>query len=551
MKSTVTLFLIIYSLHAQSQLQKLFDREVKYQHFNGVVLVESQDGSIFQYNSGKADAESLIEFNTSFDIGSITKQFTAAGILHLVKAGKFKLHDQINPLLGKYASDRWQKVTVHQLLTHTSGVPSLYQTEQGMDLFFPEVDSIKLDVLIGKFKGEKLLFSPGEEFNYSNSGYILLAAIIEQMSGKTYESYMHGMFKSYGLNQTSFMPNENAARPFYGYRKDQLKNAPIYHHSWYLGAGGIYSTVSDLAKWIDVINSEGFLTKELREKFLRSHTNKGYGYGWVHSDGIISHDGGSAGFMSKLSFKPQSSEKVVILTNRSFEDIRKFGKSSEYIADLTDKCWAHLNGEEIEVLPEIVALNTPENLRFVEGISLESIDTALLIRMKGHYPSRVVGNTALEGKDTLENKMIAIANDMRKNKYWSLAKYCDGEMKFVMYSGMMSIGMRMMKKQTGGADEFIPYFVNEHHGLIRMKGPDGILDLIVYFDGEGRIQGIFEHGFYEKDKEIAMLVYPIGNMLYYLDGMPYGEPSATLKITGQGLSVYQLNRVIEFMPQAN
>ncbi|WP_424963179.1 serine hydrolase domain-containing protein [Ekhidna sp.] len=551
MKSTLTFILIIYSLAVQSQLQKLFDREVMYQHFSGVVLVEANDGSMFKYYHGKKGDESSVEFNTLFDIGSITKQFTAAGILHLVADEKFDLHDRINPLLGKYASDRWDKVTVHQLLTHTSGIPSVYQTEQGLELFFPEEKSLSRTALISRFSDGKLLFSPGEEFSYSNSGYILLAAIIEEASGKNYEAFMQEMFKSYGLSKTYFNPTGDEAKPYYGYRNDLLKKAPIYHHSWFLGAGGVYSTVNDLSKWVGIITSETFLTSDLRKKFLKPHTNSGYGYGWVHNDGIISHDGGNAGFMSRLSFNPKIMEKVIILTNRSFEDLKKYGKSAEYINRLSDKCWAHLNGKDIEVLPEVVESEAPENLRFANGITLERVDTLLMVHVKGNYPTRLVNNTPLEGKDELEKKMIDIANYLEKKKYWSLAKHCDGEMKFVMYSGMMAIGMRMMKKQTGGADEFIPYFVDDSHGLIRMKGPEGILDLIVYFDDEGRIQGMFEHGFYEEDKEVAMITYPIGNRLYFIDGLPYGEKSVTLKITDESLSVYQLNRVLDFRHQPN
>ncbi len=551
MKKTLLFLLLLTAFASKAQLKKLFQRESLYGHFSGVVLVETKDSTVLEFCYGARNSDKAIDMNSAFDIGSNTKQFTAAAILHLVQSGNFKLHDNINPLLGKYANEKWERVTVHQLLTHTSGIPSLFQTEQGLEIFFPEERAISKQDLISKFSYGKLLFKPGEEFSYSNSGYILLAVIIENVTGRTFEEYMTGMFKKYGLDNTSFEPGKNAAQPYYGYRNDLEREAPTYHSSWFAGGGGVYSTVSDLSKWIDVITSDNFLNEELREKFLKPFTNQGYGYGWVHSGSRVSHDGGNAGFISQLSFDRETNEKVIILTNRSFEQIHMFGKSTAYLSELSDKCWKHINGEEIEVLPEIKKLTVKEVSPFRNGVIVDVMDSTLMITMNGNIPSRVIYNSPLAGKNEQEKKMIEIAQYLKKKKYWSLAKHCDGEMKFVCYSGMMSIGMKMMKKQTGGIDEIIPYYVEEGHGLIRMKGPDGILDLITYFDEEGYIQGIFENGSYEVDKEVLMVAYPIGNNRYYLDGLPYGEKSATIKITQIEITFYQLNRAVSYARQAN
>lgn len=554
MKKTLSIVLFVTTISSNAQLKKLFDRESLYGHFSGAVLVEKKDSILFEYSNGEASETNPITQSTTFDIGSITKQFTAAAILHLVQEGKLDLQDLINPLLCEHANDKWDKVTVHQLLTHTSGIPSLYQTEQGLEIFFPEARVVERGDLLSRFKDGKLLFSPGEEFSYSNSGYILLAVIIEKLSGEQYENYMLDMFETYGLNETFFQPNETSALPYYGYRKDLIREAKKNHSSWYVGCGGIYSTVNDLCHWIDVISSDSFLTSDLRDKYLKAHTSKGYGYGWVHTDGMIYHDGGNSGFISQLSFNPETNEKVIILTNRSFEPVHMFDKSASYVKELVDKCWASLNGEEIEVLPNIKALNElnlEEISPYEQGIRIEKNDTSVLVLMNGKNPGRILYNSPLFGSNELEAKMVDIAEYLEKKKYWSLAKYCDGEMKFVCYSGMMSIGMRMLKKQIGGSDQFIPYYVEQGHGLIRMKGPDGILDLVVYFDEEGDVQGIFEHGYSTVDSELAMVAYPIGNSFYYLDGLPYGEKSATLKITPNEFTVYQIKRSISFKRAAN
>ncbi|NQZ76853.1 MAG: beta-lactamase family protein, partial [Ekhidna sp.] len=217
MKRTLTILALMYGVVCQGQLRKLYEREAWYGHFNGVVQVVSDDSVLIEECFGMECGTLQEGVNTRFDIGSITKQFTAAAILRLVQDEKLGLRDEIYPLLGTHASDKWKKVTVHQLLTHTSGIPSLYQTEQGLDIFFPEEYAIAVSDLIGRFREGKLLFSPAEEFSYSNSGYILLAAIIENVSSKKYEDYMNEMFNEFGLKSTSFDRDENSAKPMYGY----------------------------------------------------------------------------------------------------------------------------------------------------------------------------------------------------------------------------------------------------------------------------------------------------------------------------------------------
>ncbi|WP_421764260.1 serine hydrolase domain-containing protein [Ekhidna sp.] len=546
MKKTILILMMAWTTICHGQQKKLYGREAAYQHFNGVVLIQSDDSIRMAECYGTSDGQVPNELHTRFDIGSITKQFTAAAILHLVMDNKIKLHDFINSHLGEYRSERWRKVTIHQLLTHTSGIPSLYQTEQGLEVFFPESKEISLDELISRFTEAKLLFSPGEEFSYSNSGYILLATIIEQVSGLTHQDYMLEMFSKYELQETSFSRDSDSAFPFYGYRNDLLKKAPIYHYSWFKGAGGVYSTVGDLSKWVEIITSNEFLNEELRALFLKPHIPAGYGYGWQFDGEYIQHDGGNAGFISFLSFHPKTKDHIVVLTNRSFEDISMFGKSADYIRGLVTKSWSVINGEDVEVLPAVVqgALTTGSFIIDEISVEVSENDTSLWVSTSEMPPSRIVINTTLEANDQQSLKMVEIARFLEKGKYWSLAGHCDGEMKFVMYSGMMSIGMRMMKNQVGKMTNIIPYYVDESHGLLRMKGTERILDLIVYFDSEGLIQGIFEHGKYDGDKKMEMLAYPLGNNLYYLDGLPYGEKSAKLKILEGEIVFYQLDRSV-------
>ncbi|MEQ8303514.1 MAG: serine hydrolase domain-containing protein [Cyclobacteriaceae bacterium] len=548
-KNTKVHHSIILTDSTKEILGNLFGREHAYQHFSGVVSIKSGTDLFFTQSYGTAGPNFENQLDTRFDIGSLSKQFTAAAILQLVQMGRLSLQDPINPLLGEFGSAKWKNVTVHQLLTHTSGIPSVYQTEQGLEIFYPQPAPIALSALIDKFRDGKTRFKPGEEFEYSNSGYILLAAIIEKVSGFTYFDYMEReVFDRHGLKNTSFIRNEKSASPFYGYRDDLLKSAPIYHPSWMIGAGGAYSTAGDLSKWIHTISSQGFLTPELQEVYLKSHTRQGYGYGWqINKAGFIEHDGGSAGFISFLSFDPKTNSEIIVLTNRSFEDIRYFGRSATYIRELVSKSWKIMQGKTVEILPVIqkhTAMDGTYNLNG-KGIEITSLsDSSIQVTATGMQPSRVILNSSLDGANPNEQKMIAIAKALEKRKYWKLAKYCDGEMTFVCYSGLMRIGMSAMRKQTGEITSMIPFAVADNHGLMRMKGEKGILELITYFDDDGMIQGIFENGFNDLDEEIPMIAYAAGDGNYWIDGIPYGEPSLDMLIDDNEIRFISLGREV-------
>lgn len=537
------------SREVNAKLQELFSQETRYQHFSGTVLI-SNNSVIYQASLGRNERGITSGIDSRYDIGSVTKQFTAAAILLLVQESKLDLNDKINAYLGPYASDRWAKVTIHQLLTHTSGIPSIYQTEQGLPIFFPEETPVKLDELISRFHDAKLLFKPGEEFSYSNSGYVLLAAIIEQVVGQSYQEFMEEhIFNRYGLANTSFDYDGSSATPYFGYRADLVSPAPRYHSSWSVGGGGLYTTANDLLTWLKIIQSDSFLTPSLKAKYLESHTNSGYGYGWqVTRKGRIEHDGGTAGFMSLVSFDPSSGHQIIVLSNRGFEDIHSYGKSADYIRQLVDRSWEILEGREVSTLPKITAMAPiDKTYQLDDGTKIwlrSENDTAVWVSTEGRPITRLITNTPLVGNTAQEQMMIDLARLLYKRKHWSTAKYMDGEMKFVTYTGLLGVGMRMMRNQVGVVQSIIPYYVDEDHGLMRIIGSASCMDIIVYFDDEGKIQGLFEHGKYDINHETPMLAYPTDDGTLYIDGLNYGEQDAYLKILPDAISIYQLAREI-------
>lgn len=545
-KSSLDRVEILQSINSedyQKHLNYFLDQEIAYGHFSGVAMIQHKGKIIYS----KASPTLPQGINTRFDIGSISKQFTAAAILQLLNEKQFKLTDPINNHLSEYGSKKWENVTIHHLLTHTSGIPSIYQTEQGIEIFFPQEKEISLSNLINKFQDAKLLFSPGEEFSYSNSGYVLLAAIVENLSGSSFQSYVENeLFAKYGLKNTSFTRDKSSAIPMYGYREDLLKKAPIYHYSWMIGGGAIYSNATDLLRWTELIQSDDFLTAELRSKYLQSHTNSGYGYGWITDEmGRIRHDGGTFGFMSLLAFDQESRVSTIVLSNRSFENIKDFSKSTDYVKQIVEKIWKCLQGKEIEILPSITTSSIQKEIYANEGDSLFIVpinDSLYKIRYSNAQVSRVIPNTPLSEKDSINKKFIKVAKMLEESNFWEIAKYSDKEMKLVCYSGLMRYGMKQMKKQTGEVHSIVPYKIDKSHGLMRMKGKNGILDLIVYFNEDGKIQGIFEHGFYKHDKEMPQLAYPTSKNSLFVDGFPYAEESCKIEIRNGVAIIKQLGR---------
>tara|TARA_R110001599_G_scaffold84130_1_gene226547 strand:+ start:34238 stop:35920 length:1683 start_codon:yes stop_codon:yes gene_type:complete len=557
MKIYTLLFFLLITSVTNAQVQDLFERESDYHHFNGNVLVQTSNSINYEASFGYADLEQEISFQkyTRFDIGSLTKQFTAAAILHLVHVGKINTDDPINDHLGSFANNKWTKVTIHQLLTHTSGIPSIYQTEQGLDIFFPQEQRIDLKDLIAKFSAGKLISSPGKEFNYSNSGYVLLAAIIENVSGISFEDYLQTkLFDAYGLENTSFLPDSNSALPYFGYLPSNIERAPIYHYSWSIGAGGVYSTTHDLSTWVEVITGDNFLTPELRETFITNHTkdlgNVGYGYGWqITREGIVEHDGGTYGFISFLSFDPNTKDHHVLLTNRSFESINDFGKSGSKIRSLSNNIWDLKSGREIEIHPQ-----RSEHKIASDSILLDSGEQLLIQQSeRGNYVfysgsnlSEIIPNTPVAPDSELNKKVLNIANHLEKGQYWRFASYCNGEMKFVAYSGLFRLGFGPMKKRVGDNLELIPFLVNESSAMLRMKGANGSLHLIVYFNEEGKVMGVYDRDFYSPKVPRKMKAYPIGKNQLFIDGFPYGENSATLTLKNDSVVIEQFGREVSF-----
>lgn len=321
---------------AQSQPQKaakideLMTLANKYRLFNGSVLVAENGKVIYKKGFGLANMEWSVPNTpeTRFRLGSITKQFTAALILQLVEQGKVKLDGRLSDYLPEYRKDVGEKVTVHQLLNHTSGIPS-YTSLPG---FFKDVsrNPYTVDEFVKKYASNNLEFEPGSKFSYNNSGYFLLGAIIEKVTGQPYERVLkEKIFAPLGMKSTGYdhyatILEKRAS----GYEKtpDGYVNAPYLDMSLPYSAGSLYSTVEDLYLWDQALYTDRVLSAQSKDLMYKPNLSD-YAYGWFITKAKlgtgtetvpeISHGGGINGFNTLITRYPAQKNLVVLLDNTS------------------------------------------------------------------------------------------------------------------------------------------------------------------------------------------------------------------------------------------
>jgi CubicO group peptidase (beta-lactamase class C family) len=303
-----------------SKFEQYMDACVKVDRFSGSVLVSRDGETLFSRGYGLANAEHQVPNTprTKFRLGSITKQFTAMAVLILQEQGKLKLDDAV----GKYVDDApkaWEGVTIHHLLTHTSGVHS-YTSEPDYTKKMMLPETVK--GMIGRFKDKPLDFKPGEKFSYSNSGYFLLGAVIEKASGDSYEAFLKkAIFEPLGMKDSGYdRPRTLIPRRASGYNHsgDGLVNAEYLDMAQPYAAGSLYSTVEDLAAW-DRALADGKLVS--KDSYVKMYTpaKDNYAYGWtVATRGgrkEVGHGGGINGFATSIVRYPEQKVCVVVLCN--------------------------------------------------------------------------------------------------------------------------------------------------------------------------------------------------------------------------------------------
>ncbi|MEO8513470.1 MAG: serine hydrolase [Ignavibacteria bacterium] len=326
----VAVFLVsCFQTHSQDKVQKidvLTNSYYELGQFNGAVLVAEDGKIIYNKGFGYADFENKIPNNedTKFRLASVTKQFTSALIMQLVEKGKIKLEAKLTDYLPYYRKDVGDKITIAQILSHTSGLANY--TDNGK--FMQEQTGTKVEPkdFVLKYCSEDLVFEPGTKWQYSNSGYFILGLVIEEVTGKSYETNLQeNIFTPLGMTNSGLENSEkvyeNKAKgytSFFG----EYKPARFLDMTIPYSAGSIYSTTADMFKWDQALYGEKILSAASKEKMFTPVLNN-YGYGWQIIEQpledkklkVVTHSGGIFGFNSLETRLVDDNKYIMVLNN--------------------------------------------------------------------------------------------------------------------------------------------------------------------------------------------------------------------------------------------
>ncbi|MDY6925103.1 MAG: serine hydrolase [Pseudomonadota bacterium] len=361
--------------------------------FSGSVLVARDGEILFDRGYGLANREWNIpnDGDTKFRLGSVTKQFTAVAVMILRERGLIDLDAPVKTYLPD-APAAWDAVTTRHLLSHTSGIPNFtdFDDYEGSRTLPATIDS-----LIARFRDHPLAFQPGEDWDYSNSGYILLTAIVEKASGQSYADFVaEALLQPLGMSDSGY--DSHAAilpRRASGYSPTAkgFVNADYIDMSIPQGAGALYSTTRDLLKWEQGLFGGRLLRPEslaLLTTPVRDHYAFGLMVREADGDTTISHSGGIEGFNTHLAYDPARRISVVVLGNLN-------GPGADQVAG---SLMTLARGETVTLASERQAIAiAPEALAAYEGVYELSPTFALTMSVvDGRLMTQATGQQALE-----------------------------------------------------------------------------------------------------------------------------------------------------------
>ncbi len=399
----------------QAELDAYIKALEKHQNFHGSVFVAKDGEVLLNKGYGFADFEQNTNniSQTKFAIGSITKQFTAMAIMQLNEKGLLSVEDKISKYFPDFPNG--DSITIHNLLTHTSGLTNYTNLSEFLDIDLNNKDPMKTIELINNLPLE---FEPGKEFSYSNTNYVLLGMIVENITDMSLEDYLQkNIFTPLNMSNTGSYYIENNqfpdATPYTGFLEiypvdDELVLTQAY------GAGNIYSTVEDLYRWDRALSTEQLVKKETLDKIFTEYITMpgagSYGYGWMIADTDmgrqIFHGGNTMGFTANIARYPEKDLVVVILTNSAYYDTTSLTNALTSI--VLDKDYEMPEVlKEIEIEDPNLYDNYIGKYEFIDGTYIN------ITKIEDKLYAQVTGQNAFEILPLSNNRFFAKDVDIR------------------------------------------------------------------------------------------------------------------------------------------
>ncbi|WP_300527752.1 serine hydrolase [Maricaulis sp.] len=378
----------------------------------GVVHVSVRGETVFEQGYGWADedAEIGIDGDTLFDIGSLTKQFTAAAMLILAERGALDLSDPLSTYFENVPADK-ADITLHQLITHSSGLSDETGGFEGSDR----------DPYIGREDFLATLFAsplnnaPGETYEYSNAGYTVLAAVIEDVSGQDYESFLREVvLDPAGMENTGYRlhdwTREQVATGYYWGTPDRDRaNVGTFLTRWQdepvswrlLGNGGLSSTANDMERWHRALADGVLFSGDALETYQTGYSvfseahSAYYGFGWIVRPGpvtgtpLMSHSGGNGVFIATIQRYPQDDVLIVHMSNNSYDAVESMGSRVRRMLTEEDYTPEPVPPSAIETVMQFVQAHTPQDAAAVtshyEAVRGEALESRVILNRVGLY----------------------------------------------------------------------------------------------------------------------------------------------------------------------
>ncbi|MBL7906232.1 MAG: serine hydrolase [Bacteroidales bacterium] len=322
----VTLHLTALAQPNEAVIDKLINDVYKPGDPGAALLIAEKGKVVYRKAFGMADLELNVPMKPEmvFEIGSMTKQMTAVAVLMLMEEGKLSLQDEITKYIPDYPV-QGHKITIHHLLTHTSGIKSYTSMQEWQPLWRNDMTP---EEMIDLFKNQPMDFAPGEHYLYNNSAYFMLGYIIEKASGMSYGKFLkERIFEPLKMNNSYYGNHEQIipARASGYQKKEDFVNAEYLSLTQPYAAGSVMSNVDDLLTWQMAVRDNKLVKKEtIQLAFTDYRLNDGkpihYGYGWglneINGSPTIEHSGGIFGYTTNGIWLPEEDVYVVMLTNR-------------------------------------------------------------------------------------------------------------------------------------------------------------------------------------------------------------------------------------------
>lgn len=395
--------------------------------YSGSVLVSEKGKTLIEKGFGFADRENKKPqtAETVFSVGSITKQFTAAGIMKLESDGRLKVTDKLSRYFPDAPADK-KDITLHQLLTHTSGL---------RDALGDDYDNINAEAFGQLALKSTLTSAPGSQYSYSNVGYSLLGIIIERVSGKGYEQYLReALFLPSGMTHTGYVlagiKKEALAT---GYRNGERWGTALDRPwlgdgpGWHLRAnGGILSTVGDMYKWYLSLKNNTVLPKASTDRMFTPHVAEDpegmshYGYGWVieNHDGkrLIWHNGGNGVYNAYMNFDLEEDVCIIVSSNSNNKISDRVARE---ITSILSGGYKAVDDNTISTFPGTYRL--PSGSTFTVHIDENNTLTTLFNAKDVAMLMLAGGNEKKEEIDVVEERTLKLMEEARLGEYQQLA----------------------------------------------------------------------------------------------------------------------------------